>query len=651
MTRLWKRKTWFFHLVSFELVYKMILLGVVHPVISQVLNWYLSQYTTKGTVFNAEMFFSFASLWGIVLVLLFLAVSMALVFYEYSVLIQLVSLYQSKQPYAMKEVLLTAYSDLSLTRNRYFLPAYLTFVLLNPLIHTGYISSFLPIVEIPKFIPAELQRTTLGNLAVLLFYAVLFLLYLFLVFVPIFMVVEKRSWKDAVKKSIRHYRSLGMRTWLKFALVVLLLFLFNGMVERELPYRLLTSGDFNWYFLRYLYNSEYFRYSFLEYVLFSLYWVGTEVLFLWILLHTYREQNPEFQLDFVQKLPERTGRAVSFAKRLWGKLREKLRRPLKKGKERLLRSKFLNRHKKLCILAACVVVYLVGVSYLNQWPLIHAPWVIGHRGDITAPENSLEGIRQADSYHADYAEIDVQLSSDGEVVVIHDPNLSRLTGMNGEVSRLTYEELSQLTVVSHGGTAKIPTLREAIETAKDCPNGIGLLIEFKPSAGQSEKLADLVAALVDELDFAGRAIFMSMDYDSVAYLQEKRPEWWVGYCVYGTLGKLDISVGADFLAVEENMLNTQFLEDARNNDLPVYVWTTDDWDDIFNYLRLGVSGIIGDSAENVYAAVEEYRQQDNSTYLYNGPGYPKRTADGLEYQNTYHDGGDEEEHEAEPDFS
>ena len=642
MTRRWDCKTCILHIFGFELVYKMLLLGVVHPVISQVLNGYLSRYSATGTVFNADMFFSFASLWGILLVLLFLAVSLALVFYEYAVLIQLAELYRRKQPYAVKEVLVTAYSDLSLLKNRWFPLAYVYFVLLNPLIHTGYISSFLPVFEIPRFIPAELQRTVPGQIAVFLFYAVLFLLYLFLSFVPVFMVLEKVGWMEAVKRSFRHYKAVGARTWLKFAGLVLLLFLVNVSVERELPYRLLTSGDFNWYFVRYLVNSEHFRWSFLEYVLFSFYWVAVEFLFLWILLRSYAKEHPERELSFAETLPKTTRKAADLGKRLWSKGKEKLRKPTKRVKERVLRSKFLRRHKKLCILTACVVVYLAAVSYLNQWPLIHEPWVIGHRGDITAPENSLEGIRQADRFHADYAEIDVQLTKDGQAAVVHDPNLSRLTGVGAEVGDLTYEELSQLTVVSHGGTAQIPTLRQAIETAKACPNGIGLLIEFKPGEGQAEQLVDLVAELVEELEFTGRAIFMSMDHPSVTYLQEKHPEWWVGYCVYGSLGKLDISVGADFLAVEENQLNTRFLEDARSNDLPVYVWTTDDYNDIFNYLRLGVSGIIGDSAENVFAAVDEYRRQDHSSYLYTGSGYPKRTADGLEYRSPLPDQEEDE---------
>ena len=61
-----------------------------------------------------------------------------------------------------------------------------------------------------------------------------------------------------------------------------------------------------------------------------------------------------------------------------------------------------------------------------QNKVMHRPLVIGHRGDIYAPENSLEGIESAALRGADYAEIDIQLTADGELAVFHDSSTSRL---------------------------------------------------------------------------------------------------------------------------------------------------------------------------------------------------------------------------------
>ena len=81
--------------------------------------------------------------------------------------------------------------------------------------------------------------------------------------------------------------------------------------------------------------------------------------------------------------------------------------------------------------------------YLRPLSREHQPWAIGHRGSAYAIENTIEAVRQAAIAHADYAEIDVQLSADGIPVVYHDPTLTRLSGVNKKVEELTAEQLLQ----------------------------------------------------------------------------------------------------------------------------------------------------------------------------------------------------------------
>lgn len=88
---------------------------------------------------------------------------------------------------------------------------------------------------------------------------------------------------------------------------------------------------------------------------------------------------------------------------------------------------------------------------------------------------------------------------------------------------------------------------------------------------------------------------MSLDLDTVQYLQSQRPEWWIGYCIYGSAGDIEGSLwnqGIDFLAIEENRATVSFVEKANRNWVPVYVWTVDDESRMIQYLELGVSGII-----------------------------------------------------------
>lgn len=119
--------------------------------------------------------------------------------------------------------------------------------------------------------------------------------------------------------------------------------------------------------------------------------------------------------------------------------------------------------------------------------------VVGHRGNAAhAPENTLESFRQAVALGADALELDVQATSDGAVIVLHDPTLDRTTDRVGRADRMTLAEIRQADAGarfaasdgSHpwrGRGLEIPTLDEVLETFPATP----LLIEIKaPAAGQ-----------------------------------------------------------------------------------------------------------------------------------------------------------------------
>ena len=72
-------------------------------------------------------------------------------------------------------------------------------------------------------------------------------------------------------------------------------------------------------------------------------------------------------------------------------------------------------------------------------------------------------------------------------------------------------------------------------------------------------MVDEVVKIIQKYHFESQAIFMSLHYQSVAYLQHLYPKWWVGYCIYGSIGDIDNSIwdmDIDFLAIEENRAST-----------------------------------------------------------------------------------------------
>ena len=95
--------------------------------------------------------------------------------------------------------------------------------------------------------------------------------------------------------------------------------------------------------------------------------------------------------------------------------------------------------------------------------------IIAHRGEsYDAPENTLAAINLAWQRNADAVEIDIQLSADNQIVVIHDLNTKRIGNRNKKVKKQTLAELKELEAGKHKGEKwkdeKIPTLSEVLET-------------------------------------------------------------------------------------------------------------------------------------------------------------------------------------------
>lgn len=102
------------------------------------------------------------------------------------------------------------------------------------------------------------------------------------------------------------------------------------------------------------------------------------------------------------------------------------------------------------------------------------PRTVGHRGaSALAPENTLRAIELAIEFRLDFVEVDVYLSRDGELVVIHDEDLKRLTGRSEAVAELTAADLAR---VDLGQGQGVPRLRDALALAR---GRIGVYVELK----------------------------------------------------------------------------------------------------------------------------------------------------------------------------
>ena len=149
--------------------------------------------------------------------------------------------------------------------------------------------------------------------------------------------------------------------------------------------------------------------------------------------------------------------------------------------------------------------------------------IIGHRGarNIWA-ENSLSGFRNVCGLGVDAVELDVHLSSDGEIMVIHDPLLERTTDHKGPVAHLSRAALAKVTLDDTLGET-IPTLPEVLDVFG--PTGIELEIEMKMDAygNPYPGLLDKVIALVEARKMASRVVLTCFVPEVIEEIRAKAP--------------------------------------------------------------------------------------------------------------------------------
>lgn len=245
---------------------------------------------------------------------------------------------------------------------------------------------------------------------------------------------------------------------------------------------------------------------------------------------------------------------------------------------------------------------------LNQKSQGKIPLVIAHRaGALHAPENTLAALEIAIRQGADYAEIDVQRSRDGVLVVIHDADLMKMARDPLRIRETDYADLAQVDIGRkfhrHFTGERLARLSDFLQKAS---GRIKLMIELK-YYGKDCELAKETVRIVREAGMAEKVSLMSLEISSVREMQQLASDIPVGYLSAVSLGRLT-RLDVDFLAVSSRVAKSALLRRAGRKKMPVYVWTVNDIDTMLDMLELGVDGLITDDpalAAEVIAKVTE----------------------------------------------
>ncbi len=270
-------------------------------------------------------------------------------------------------------------------------------------------------------------------------------------------------------------------------------------------------------------------------------------------------------------------------------------------------------------LATLLLLLGAGVATLMTVPEIRtelqeldaAVEVTGHRGSSgNMPENTLSSLRLAIAEGADFAEMDYQVTKDGVVVVFHDANLKRLTGLDRNVSEVTLEQLKGLGVgVSPGQRLKverIPTLDEVLSAAK---GRIRLNIELKPYGRESGHLASTVVDSIHRTQLADDCVITSNNYEVLKQVRRLDPNLRLGIIVATSIGRLH-ELDVDFYSVSSAQATVSFIRQAHNRGRGVHVWTVNDPRMIRLIIDRGADNIITDYPSRVIRILDERSETD-----------------------------------------
>ena len=224
--------------------------------------------------------------------------------------------------------------------------------------------------------------------------------------------------------------------------------------------------------------------------------------------------------------------------------------------------------------------------------------VWAHRGaSAYAPENTLEAFELAAKQKADGVELDVQLSKDGELVVIHDEIIDRVTDGKGKVKDYTVRELKSFKAnQTHPEYANsvIPTLAEVYDLLK--PTGLEINVELKTGIFWYKDLEKKVLELTKEMGMEDRVIYSSFNHYSIAKILELDPKASTGILyadiIYDVVNYAKkIGTGALHPATFHVQM-ADFLQQYVESDLAVHVWTVNDKAEIERLMEAGVDAVI-----------------------------------------------------------
>ena len=246
---------------------------------------------------------------------------------------------------------------------------------------------------------------------------------------------------------------------------------------------------------------------------------------------------------------------------------------------------------------------------INPWLRAYRPLSVAHRGhSIAYPENTLEAYRKAIELGVEMIECDVNITRDGQLVMMHDATLDRTTTGTGRVSAATWKEIQRLDA---GGKfkpgfagARVPSAEETLLLYKEA----GILSCFEVKGGdadESNRIALGLLELFEKHAMLDKAFMSSYHHEALHLAKTRCPELLLAPERLPDDGPADPTEAvrqakafpAPVLQHQYTVLTAEVVRALHENEIAVWSWSTNDEASILFSIESGADALMGDDVQ------------------------------------------------------
>ena len=453
---------------------------------------------------------------------------------------------------------------------------------------TGDISSVISVIQIPGFILEDFGKRPWEGIVFACFQVIAIYLYLRWIYaVPVMIEENEVSFRAACRKSAAMTRG---KHFIKVLLLVaewsllIVFFYYAGtaviIIEWYLLSLWLMRGAVDPF--KVFFTARFVPVSLIFYLM--ILWIATPIMFAAIQCSYYRRKN---QLsEEINQYTEPTQYFRKYPALKWW------------------------------LIAVCAVSIFFSVPQRFEqirWMLntdYGTAMIMAHRGfSAQAPENTIPAFQKCIDNRFTAAELDVQLLADGTVVVLHDDNLKRTTGLDRNVWEVTYDEIKDLDNGSFfdkafAGTT-IPTLDEVMRIAGRGNDKLYLNIEIKRN-GHDDGIVEKVIDIIRKNNYMDYCDVTSQDYETLEEVRKTDPEILTAYTSVIGIGDIDTLDAADIISIQETFATYENIDRLHRAGKRVFVWTVNEEDTMKKLVSLNVDAILTNDPALCRSVIDQY---------------------------------------------